>query len=107
MGRPDLKEADMSVRKRVAGIATAAVMLLGIPTAGMAQTQDGLVNVAIGDVTILEDVRVAVAANVVANVCALVNADVVALASDVDAGDLLAFECDQRGSGRPVAITDN
>ncbi|HJQ94589.1 MAG TPA: hypothetical protein VJ935_02635, partial [Acidimicrobiia bacterium] len=32
---------------------------VGIPTAAMAQTQDGLVNVMIGDVTILEDVDIA------------------------------------------------
>ena len=96
----------MRVKKRIAAIAMAAGMVL-IPSAAMAQPQDGLVNVSIGDVTILEDVSVAVAANVVAKVCALVNADVVALASLVDAGDLASFSCDQRGSGRAVAITDN
>lgn len=63
-------------------------------------------NVSIGDVTILEEVDIALAATVVANVCALVNADVVVLATEVDAGDRLDFTCNQRGSGRTVAITD-
>lgn len=96
----------MTVRKRIAGIALATVMAMGIPTAAMGQTQDGLVNVSIGDVTILEDVRVALAANVVANVCALVQADVLVLAGQID-GSETTFTCNQRGSGRPVAITDN
>lgn len=72
----------------------------------MAQ-QDGLVNVSIGDVTILEEVDVALAARVVANVCALVQADVLVLAEQLDAGVIEDFACDQRGSGRTVAITDN
>jgi len=96
----------MSVKKRIAMIAMAAVMVLGIPTAATAQTQDGLVNVMIGDVTILEDVSVAVAANVVANVCALVKANVLVLAQGVDTSGI-SFPCEQRGSGRAVAITDN
>lgn len=95
----------MSVKKRIAVIAMAAVMVLGIPTAAMAQ-QDGLVNVSIGDVTILRNVDVAVAANVVANVCALVKANVLVLAQQVDASGI-DFTCSQRGSGRAVAITDN
>lgn len=67
----------MSVKKRIAVFAMAAVLVLGIPTAAMEQdrNQDGLVNVSIGDVTILENVDVVVAANVVANVCALVVAE--------------------------------
>lgn len=97
----------MSVKKRIAVFAIAAVLVLGIPTAAMAQgNQDGLVNVSIGDVTILENVDVAVAANVVANVCALVVADVLVLAEQVDATGV-DFDCTQRGSGRAVAITDN
>jgi hypothetical protein len=65
------------------------------------------VKVAIGDVTILSNVDVALAANVVANVCALVEADVLVLAGRVHAGELVEFTCTQRGSGRTVAITDD
>lgn len=87
-----------------------ALMLLGLLTFGsvapaLAQ-QDGLVNVEIGDVTILENVDVALAATVVANLCALVQANVLVLANAVDAGGA-DFVCQQRGSGRTVAITDN
>jgi hypothetical protein len=82
-------------------------MVLGAAGPALAQPQDGLVNVAIGDVTILRNVDVALAANVVANVCALVEADVLVLAEQVDAGDIDDFTCRQRGSGRTVAITDN
>ncbi len=96
----------MSLRKRIAGVALGTVLALSVPTAAMAQTQDGLVNVSIGDVTILEEVDVAVAARVAANVCALVVADVLVLAEQVDATGI-DFQCTQRGSGRTVAITDN
>ena len=91
------------------GIVT--LMLLGLLAFGsaapvLAQVQDGLVNVSIGDVTILREVDVALAANVVAHVCALVQADVLVLANSVDAGGA-DFVCQQRGSGRAVAITNN
>ena len=92
-------------------VLTAAVLAGGMVLAGggpaLAQQQDGLVNVAIGDVNVLRNVDVALAANVVANVCALVEADVLVLAEQVDAGELDDFTCNQRGSGRTVAITDN
>jgi hypothetical protein len=88
-----------------------ALMLLGLLTFGsaapaLAQIQDGLVNVAIGDVTILDDVDVALAANVVANVCALALVDALVLVNNVDQTGT-PFTCTQRGSGRPVAVTDN
>jgi len=46
--------------------------------------QDGLVNVAVGDVTIAEDVNVGVAANVAANVCGIAVGPITALATEVD-----------------------
>lgn len=66
------------------GIATAATSALFVGASlGPAQaagptTQDGLVNVNVGDVTVLEDVNVAVIANVVANVCDAVDVGPVA-----------------------------
>ena len=48
------------------------------------QIQDGLVNVAIGDVTILEDVNVGVAAQVAANVCGVKVGPVAVLGRAVD-----------------------
>jgi len=76
------------------------------PVLGQIVVQDGIVNVSIGNITILREVDLALAANVVANVCNLEVAVVVLAASDVDAGGG-PFMCTQRGSGRPVAITNN
>jgi hypothetical protein len=42
---------------------------MGLASAAPLQLQDGLVNVAVGDVTILEDVNVGVAATVAAAIC--------------------------------------
>lgn len=95
--------------RRLFVTAMAALLLLAataLPAAAQVD-QDGLVNVSIGDVTILEEVDVALAAVVVANVCALVEANVLVLAEQVDEGTIESFECEQRGSGRAVAITDN
>lgn len=95
--------------RRLFVTAMAALLLLAataLPAAAQVD-QDGLVNVSIGDVTILEEVDVALAAVVVANVCALVEANVLVLAEQVDEGTIESFECAQRGSGRAVAITDN
>jgi hypothetical protein len=56
----------------------AAAATFGLASPAIAQ-QEGLVNVNIGDVTILQDVGVGVAANVLANVCGVqVNAAVIA-----------------------------
>jgi hypothetical protein len=48
------------------------------------QVQDGLVNVAVGDVTILQDVNVALAAKVAANICGVSVGPVAVLGRAVD-----------------------
>jgi hypothetical protein len=48
------------------------------------QIQDGLVNVAVGDVTILQDVNVALAAKVAANICGVSVGPVAVLGRAVD-----------------------
>ena len=58
--------------------------------------QDGLVNVAVGDVTILEDVNVGVAAQVAANICGVKVGPVAALGQAVD----------RSGATRTVCTTD-
>ena len=78
------------MRRFIASIATAALLsapMVAGPSAAFAATQDGLVNVYVNDVEIAKDVNVAVVANVVASVCATVDADVTALASLVDQTD--------------------
>jgi hypothetical protein len=49
-----------------------------------AQQQDGLVNVAIGDITILEDVRIGIAAQIVAQICGVKVGPVAVLGRAVD-----------------------
>ena len=61
-------------------VAGAAVLLAATPAA--AQQQDGLINVAIGDITI-EDVNVGVAAQIAANVCGVAVGPVALLAEQV------------------------
>ena len=57
------------------------------PDGGNNSRQEGLVNVSLGDVAILNDVNVAVAANVLANVCSLtVGAAVLAVQGILDGG---------------------
>ena len=74
-----------------------------------AQTQDGLVNVVVGDVTILEDVNVAVAANVAAEICGVdvgpAAFAVLGRATAVDLGGKTATIC--RVDGQRVQITQN
>ena len=56
------------------------------------QFQDGLVNVAVGDVTILEDVNIGVAAQVAANICGLKVGPVAVLGSAVDRSDEASYD---------------
>jgi hypothetical protein len=64
---------------------SAAFLFAGtlVPSAS-AQNQDGLVNVMIGDISILNDANIGVAANVAANVCGVRVGPVAVLATQVD-----------------------
>ena len=77
----------MSHTKRcLASVCATAALIVGVGAAPAAaqQRQDGLINVAIGDITI-EDVNVGVAAVIAANVCGVQVGPVVLLAQRVDA----------------------
>jgi len=66
-------------------LAIAAALFLGIAAPAMAQhEQDGLVNVAIGDVEILNDANIGVAANIAANICGVKVGPVAVLGTAVD-----------------------
>jgi len=67
-------------------VLSSAILFAGIaaPTAS-AQEQDGLVNVMIGDISILNDANIGVAANVAANICGVKVGPVAVLATQVDA----------------------
>ncbi|CAN5368773.1 hypothetical protein BH20ACT22_BH20ACT22_11560 [soil metagenome] len=67
-----------------------------MPTASAQTTQDGLVNVNVGDVTILEDVNIGVAAQVAANICGVKVGPVAVLGQAVD----------RSGATRTVCETD-
>jgi len=82
--------------------------LTGAGAAPNNTVQDGLVNVAAGDVTILQDVNAAVAAQVVANVCGVSVGPVALLANQinlVDATGVSKTFCDANGA--PLTITQN
>lgn len=78
---------------------------LGVASAQPLQLQDGLVNLAIGDVTILEDVNVGVAANVAAAICGLEVGPVNVLAESVDADGGTETVCDVTGG--PIELVQN
>ena len=95
------------IKKAFAAVSAAA--LLSVSAAGPAvaatQTQDGLVNVAVGDITIARDVNVAAVADVVANVCGTNVGPVQALASQVDATGTATAVCTT--GGQTVRIVQN
>jgi hypothetical protein len=88
--------------KRVlASFAASAMLSLSVAApAALAQEQDGLVNVAIGDITV-QDVNVNVAAQIAAGICAQ---DVNVLAVDEGAGDVV---CQIGRSPQTLRITQN
>ena len=57
--------------KWIAALGISAALAVGTPNAAQAQKQDGLVNVSIGDVTVLQDVNIAAAVDLVAQVCGI------------------------------------
>ena len=71
-------------RKAVVPVFAGAAVLAAATPAAAQPNQDGLINVAVGDVTILEDVNIGVAAQVAANLCGLKVGPVAVLGSAVD-----------------------
>ena len=68
-----------------ASLSACVLLMVGVATpAAMAQQQDGLINVMIGDVTIRDAVDIGVAAQVAANVCGLKVGPVAVLGVAVD-----------------------
>lgn len=99
------------MRKLMLAVVVGGFMMFGSPDDAQAQIaiQDGLVNVAIGDVTILEEVNVAVAAQVVAQLCGInisnVQVALLARATQVDRSGRTATIC--RSDQGPIRITQN
>jgi predicted ATP-dependent serine protease len=75
------------------------------PVSAANQQQDGLVNVAVGDVSILNDANVGVAAAVAASVCGVKVGPVAVLATQVDRSGDTRTVCDTATG--PLTLTQN
>jgi hypothetical protein len=95
------------MQRNLAALVVAGALSVGLagPSAAQVQVSDGLVNVTIGNVTVLEDVRIGVAAQLVAQVCGVKVGPVVLLATEVDATGNEETVC--RANNRPVTIEQN
>jgi hypothetical protein len=82
-------------KKAVVTVFASATLLSGATAASAApnQQQDGLINVAIGDVTILENVDIGVAAQVAASICGVKVGPVAVLGTAVDASGTTSTVC--------------
>ena len=83
------------VRKTLISLTAASALVTGVALPAQAAndpTQDGLVNVAIGDITI-KDINVSVVANVVAQVCGVHVGGVAVLGTAVDDSGEAATVC--------------
>jgi len=81
-----------------------SITALGAPAQAQV-TQDGLVNVNVGDVTILQDVNVGVAAQVAAQICGVKVGPVAVLATVVDRSGVSRTVCESDQG--PVTISQN
>ncbi|WP_448613412.1 hypothetical protein [Modestobacter sp. URMC 112] len=93
-------------KKSIATLFAGTVLAVGIASPASAQpVQDGLINVNVGDVTILEDVNVALAAQVAANICGVSVGPVAVLGRAVDRSGATRTVCENNGA--PVTFTQN
>jgi hypothetical protein len=92
----------------VSPVASASAAPVAAPEAQV-QVADGLVNVQVGNVTILRNVSVAVAAQVVAQICGVTVQGINVLASQVDQTGNPEIACQTRRNNQtvPVTILDN
>ena len=83
-------------RNLAALLLASALMLVAVPLAAAQTTQDGLVNVAVGDITIEDAVDIGVAAQVAATICGVKVGPVAVLGRAVD----------RSGQSRTICETD-
>lgn len=86
-------------------LGTAILFTPAYPAAAQIAVQDGLVNVAVGDVNILNDVNIAVAADVAAIICGVDVGPVAVLGQAVDASGDKQTVCTKNGA--PITISQN
>ena len=94
----------VTVKRAFATLTTTALLVVGIagPASAANQAQNGLVNVAVGDIT-LQDINIGVAANVAATVCGVNVGPVAVLATRVDATGVQRTVCNTAAG--PVTLT--
>lgn len=97
-----------TTRKVIVSLCTGTALMASAAVPAHAQTQNGLVNVSIGDITLLEDVAVGVAAQVAANVCGVNVGPVAVLGTAVVRGSDSETVCtiEQGDQEVPVTITN-
>ena len=93
-------------KKTVATVFAGAVLMVGAaaPANAATQNQDGLVNVAVGDITI-QDVNIGVAAQIIAQVCGVKVGPVAVLGTAVDASGATRTVCRTDAGG--VTLSQN
>ena len=93
-------------RRTIASLFAGAVAVTGaaVPAQAATQTQDGLVNVAVGDITI-SDINVGIAAQVAAQVCGVKVGPVAVLGRAVDRSGDTSTVCDSDQG--PVRLIQN
>ena len=94
-------------KKTVATLFAGAVLVAGgaAPANAAPQDQDGLVNVAVGDISILNDARIGIVAQVAAQICGVKVGPVAVLGRAVDRSGATSTVCDSAMG--PVTISQN
>jgi hypothetical protein len=93
------------VRRTAVTLAAGAAVVTAAAVPASAQVQDGLINVAVGDVTILQDVNIGVAAQVAAQICGLKVGPVAVLGRAVDRSGTTTTVCNSAQG--PVTLRQN
>jgi hypothetical protein len=91
----------------MASVFTGAIVLTGAaaPASAAVQNQDGLINVAVGDVTLTDVVDIGVAAQVAAQICGVKVGPVAVLGQAVDRSGVDRIVC--TSDQGPVTLTQN
>jgi len=95
------------MQRSIGALLVAVALSLSLAGSAAAQVQDGLVNVMVGDVTILQDVNIGVAALVVATICDVKVGPVAVLGRAVDLSSAPDQVCTVDNPMTPIIITQN
>lgn len=102
-----MEHANSTARRTIVSLIMSVALLLTVamPPASAQVEQDGLVNLNVGDVTILEDVNIGVVAQVAAQICGVRVGPVAVLGQSVDRSGDTKTVCEI--NGEEVTITQN